>query len=184
MEILRSHAEFGDGDYLMLVHALNPLPLKDSAIRLALLSEMKSIGGDIRRDFQKTTATWKHKPKFEIMTSLVGGTSVAIVTNDEIYSYVNFGTKPHDIWAGTYTGKSDKKVLKFPGTFSAKTIPGVIYSLPGYSGGPPVYTPYVRHPGTKPRNFEEAIYTEWEKTFVNRMNNALLRGAKESGDDP
>lgn len=166
----------------MFVHAIIPEKLKPDAIRLALLTELGSIGGDIKRDFEKTTKTWKKKPKFVLVKGLKAGkVELLVYTNDEIYGYVDKGTKPHLIWAGAYTGKSEKTALMFPGTFSAKTIPGVIGSLSGFSGGDPVYTPYVEHPGTEPRGFEDAITKLWEKTYALRMETAMERGAKESG---
>jgi hypothetical protein len=166
----------------MLVHSIEPEKLKDDKIRLALLSELSSIGTDIRKDFLLTTKTWKHQPKFRFVKGLKKGKSELLVyTDDEIYYYVDKGTKPHLIWAGIYTGKSDKKALKFPGTFSAKTIPGVLGSFQGSSGGEPVYTPYVEHPGTKPRGFEDMISVKWADTFAFRMDHAMERAAEESG---
>lgn len=166
----------------MLVYAIEPKRLKPDAIRLALLTELGAIGGDIKKDFQKTTATWKKKPKFVLIKGLKKGlVELLVYTDDPIYYYVDKGTKPHLIWAGIYTGKSEATTLKFPGTFSAKTIPGVIGSLEGFSGGNPVYTPYVEHPGTKPRGFEKAITELWDKTYALRMDNAMERAAKESG---
>ena len=50
-------------------------------------------------------------------------------------AFVIDGTAPHDIWAGFYSGGSDKKALFWEGA-----------SHP---------TPYVRHPGTKPNPFPD-----------------------------
>ena len=166
----------------MLVHAIEPPKLKIDAIRLALLTELGSIGGDIKKDFEKTTKTWKKKPKFVLIKGLKKGlVELYVYTDDEVYAYVDKGTEPHLIWAGAYTGKSEKTALAFPGTFSAKTIPGVIGSFTGFSGGDTVYTPYVEHPGTEPRGFEDAITEIWEKTYMLRMDNAMERASEESG---
>jgi hypothetical protein len=166
----------------MFVHAIIPEKLKPDAIRLALLTELGSIGGDIKKDFEKTTKTWKKKPKFVLIKGLKAGKiELLVYTDDPIYYFVDKGTKPHLIWAGAYTGKSEKTVLAFPGTFSAKTMPGVLSSFRGFSGGDPVFTPYVEHPGTKPRGFENMITKIWDKTYGFRMESAMARGTKESG---
>ena len=166
----------------VLVKAIKPKKIKAKEIRLPLLNEQRKIGKEIRKDFERTVNTWKKKPKFEILISLAKGQiTVAVVTDSEIYRYVDEGTKPHDIWAGFYTGKSEAKVLVFPGTFSAKTIPGVLDAREGSSGGDLVFTPYVRHPGIKARKFSKKIQKKWKKRYKKRMLKALKIGVKKSG---
>ena len=50
--------------------------------------------------------------------------------------FVTKGTKPHDIWAGFYTGKSDKRFLFFEGSGVA----------------------HVQHPGAKANHFVQRAY--------------------------
>jgi hypothetical protein len=166
----------------LLIKQIKPGRLKVDAMRLELLNEMRKAGTAIRKDFEKTTKTWEHKPKFTQEISLTGpGPTILVGTDDEIYGYVSRGTKPHPIFAGYYTGKSDKKVLAFGSKFKAKTRPGVIGSSSGGSSGKMVFTPFVQHPGTKPRKFEEAIEKKWRKQFKRRMEQAMARAAKASG---
>jgi len=165
-----------------LVKAIKPKKIKDKEIRLHLLNEQRKVGKEVRKDFYRTVKTWKRKPEFKILVSLAKGQiTVAIVTNSEIYRYVDEGTKPHDIWAGFYTGKSEAKVLVFPGTFSAKTIPGVLDAREGSSGGDTVFTPYVRHPGIKARKFSKMIQKKWKKRYKKLMLKALKEGVRKSG---
>lgn len=160
---------------------IKPQTLKVDIFRLYFLNALRQAGRDIMKDFEKTTATWKNKPTFEIQISLSGGLQVEVYTEDEIYRYVDKGTEPHDIWPGFYTGKSDKKVLAFSSTFSPKTIPGVIGSGPGSRGKVDTFRPYVEHPGTKARNFSEEIQKKWQTIFKTRMEQALKQARLASG---
>lgn len=160
---------------------IKPQTLKVDIFRLYFLNALRQAGRDIMKDFEKTTATWKNKPTFEIQISLSGGLQVEVYTEDEIYRYVDKGTEPHDIWPGFYTGKSDKKVLAFSSTFSPKTIPGVIGSGPGSRGKVDTFRPYVEHPGTKARNFSEEIQKKWQTIFKTRMEQALRQARQASG---
>lgn len=163
--------------------SIKPSRLKEDAIRLELLNEMRKVGTQMKADFEKTTATWMKKPKFEIVVSLTQpGPTLLVGTDDEIYGYVSKGTKgPYEIWAGIYTGKSSKKALAFPSSFSPKTRPGVIGSSGGSSGGKKVVRPYVVHPGIKPRGFEEAIQKIWKTKFKRAMEAAMRKAIQKSG---
>ncbi len=166
----------------ILIKEIKPSRLKVDAMRLELLNAMRKVGTDVKKDYEKTTKTWKHKPEFEVSVSLKPpGPTLIVETDDEIYGYVDKGTKPHLIFAGIYTGKSNKKALAFPSKFGAKTRPGVIGSSAGSSGGPTVLRPYVEHPGTKPRGFEEAIAKIWTPKYKRRMEAAMRKAARASG---
>ena len=107
----------------LLIKEIKPSKLKVDAIRLELLNEMRKVGTEVKKDFEKTTKTWKHKPKFVQSISLKPpGPELFVYTEDEIYMFVDEGTKPHLIFAGIYTGKSNKKALAFPSKFGAKTL--------------------------------------------------------------
>lgn len=166
----------------ILIKEIKPSRLKVDALRLELLNEMRKVATEVKKDYEKTTKTWKHKPKFEMDVSLKPpGPTLIVETDDEIYRYVDKGTKPHLIWAGIYTGKSNKKVLAFPSKFSPKTKVGVIGSTAGSSGGDMVRRPYVEHPGNKPRGFEEAIEKIWKPKYKRRMEGAMRKAARASG---
>ena len=166
----------------ILVKEIKPSKLKVDAMRLELLNEMRKVGTAVKKDYEKTTKTWKHKPKFEVDVSLKQpGPMLMVWTDDEIYGYVDKGTKPHLIFAGIYTGKSNKKALKFPSKFKPKTKAGVIGSTAGSSGGDKIVRAYVQHPGTKPRGFEEAIEKLWKTKYKRRMEGAMRKAARASG---
>lgn len=161
---------------------IKPARLKEDALRLQLLNAMRKAGTQIKHDFQATTETWKHKVKFEQVISLtLPGPFVIIETDDEIYGYVNDGTEPHEIWAGAYTGKSDKTVLAFSSQFVPKTQPGIIGSNPGFVGERDTFVPMVNHPGTEACNFDKIIQKDWEPKFKRLMEGAMRDAARASG---
>lgn len=155
---------------------IKPARLREDAMRLALLNGMRRMGTKIKADFEKTTATWKHKPKFEVMVSLTKpGPTVVVDTNDEIYRYVNDGTEAHVILP------KKAKALRFPGTFTSKTVPGVLEARQGSSGGGDVFAKGVLHPGTKARNFDKMIARKWQGLFKREMEAVMRDVAIASG---
>ena len=168
---------------VVFIKAIEPKTLKIKAMRLELLNAMRKAGVVIRRDFRETTATWKHKVEFEQKISLKQpGPTVTVWTDDEIYNYVDKGTRSHRIQAGIYTGKSNKKVLAFPSAFTPKTKPGSLRSGPGRSGGPTVFTPFVEHPGGKARNFSRQIAKKDLPVYKRIMEEGMKKARDVSGN--
>ena len=168
----------------IVVKIIKPQRLKDDKLRLALLNGMRDTQRGMFKDFEATTKTWKHKVKFQGAKSIAMAKSptVHVITNDEIYRYVNDGTEPHPIFAGIYTGRSNKKALWFgKGKYRPKTRVRVIGSTPGGPTGPKIARPYVQHPGTKARKFDETIQKKWTPRFKRLMEQAMSRAAKASG---
>ena len=166
---------------VVLFKEIKPSRLRIDALRLELLNAIRKVGRATRREFEATIKNWKHKVKFEMMISLKDGPTALVTTDDEIYRYVDEGTRAHDIWAGSYTGKSRKKVLAFPSSSTPKTRPGSLKSGPGHRGKADVFTPYVRHPGTKARNFSGQIKKKMTPRFKREMERAMVKAAKKSG---
>lgn len=152
---------------------------KDEAFRDEIVAAVEQAAKDLLGDFEKTTATWNRKPDFDKLTD-ENPPAMLVSTDDEIYQYVDKGTEPHLIFAGAYTGKSDKKALAFPRSSTPKTKPRVIGSSPGARSSEKVVRPYVHHPGTEPRHFEEEIGKKWKKLFKRRMERAMSSAAKKS----
>ena len=169
---------------LVLTKTIKPKTLQIDKMRLELLNAMHKFGTVVKGDFEATTSTWKHKPKFEDQVSLrqATGPALFVFTQDKIYGYVDKGTRPHEIWAGYYTGKSDKKTLAFPSMFTPKTTPGSLKSGPGSSGGETVFTPYVQHPGTEPRGFSKGIAKQDLPKFKRAMEAAMKQARSVSGN--
>lgn len=156
--------------------AIKPNKLKVPGMVEALEAEAKSAADDLELEFMLSTATWKHNVKFEKIIQ-VGPDSVQILvdTDDEIYRYVNEGTRAHEIWA------KKAPVLAFPSIFTPKSQPGRQASGSGGSGGETVFTPYVHHPGTKARRFDKTIMKTFTPKYKRRMEKAMTEAAKASG---
>lgn len=156
--------------------AVLPKKVNFNAAMAELTKEMKDIHKDVDKDFDATVKTWEHSVRFD--KEFESGRSrirFSTMTSDPIYGYVSGGTRPHRIVP------KRAKVLAFPGTYTAKTAPGVIGSRSGGSSGETVYSKGVMHPGTKARNFPEAIEKKWRSPFPRRMKAAMGRAVKKSG---
>jgi hypothetical protein len=160
------------------VKPIKPSKLLVPGMYAALEAEAKKAADDLELEFMLSTATWEHEVKFEKLVQ-VGPKSVEILvdTDDEIYRYVNEGTRPHRI-----EPKGDYP-LAFPSVFRPKSQPGRQASGKGYSGGPTVYARGVNHPGTQARKFDKTIMKTFTPKFRRRMEKAMTDAAKASGHE-
>lgn len=160
---------------------INPKRMNHLMMRTRLLEGLKRIGLDIRDDFESTVDTWRNKPTFQPGTAnpVVHGDVAVVETyvEEDIYSWISKGTKPHKIVP------VNAPKLIFPGTFSPKTIPGVILANPGFSGPPMEYRGEegVWHPGIEPRQFDKQIKDRELKNAKNIMVLAMAQARRVSG---
>lgn len=163
----------------IVVKEIKPARFKDEAFTAAMQAVAKEVGREMVLDFRETTRTWKHKPKFELLTAVNPNVEVLVGTDDEIYGYVNDGTRPHTI------RPKRAKALAFKwggkGSYMPKTKPKVIGSTPGGPRGPQVAFPEVHHPGTEARNFDDEIEKKWRPKFRRLCEAAMKSGAAKSG---
>lgn len=161
---------------MIIAKSIKPSRFKVEAIYRELEKEAEAVSKEIEADFKKTVRTWNRKVKF-IRLVQVGNDQVAVLvgTDDEIYRYVDEGTRAHWIYP------KRKKALKFTSDYKAKTTPQIIDSQAGGAFGDMVFSKSVRHPGTKARQFDKEIQKKWKKKFKRHMEDALKRGVKASG---
>lgn len=156
--------------------AIKPQRMKDKALQMRLINGMKAIGKEIQRDFEGTTRTWTHKPKFVTAMSFKGqGPALLVGTDDPIYNMVNNGVAPHII------RPVRAKVLRFQLGYRAKSAPGSLEAGSGGANGPVIYTRIVHHPGIKARHFDQVIQRTWQPRFKVKMEDAMRKAAKDSG---
>lgn len=170
----------------LLAKPLSPKKFDDKVFMSEFRSVTTKLSYDIKKDFEKTVATWERKPKFTRMYQFSKGEIVIFVSTDnKVYGWLDQGTEPHAIFPGIITGKSNKKSLYFqwggPGSYKPKTIPNIIDSGSGGPSGEMVNFAYVWHPGTDPRNFDDTIRDIWEPIFKRRIEQAISRANKASG---
>lgn len=149
--------------------------LRAREMRLELFSAMRSVGRDIKKDFERTTLTWRKRPIFEMLMDLRGGPAVFVYTDNKIYSYVSEGTPEHLILP------VDARALRFRAGYIAKTKPGIIQSFAGGPYGKVVFSAGVLHPGTEARKFDKIIERKWRPRFKKRMEKAMRRARQKSG---
>lgn len=127
----------------------------------------------IQQDYEKTVSTWNHKPRFYTTRR---GNDWFIGTKDEIYGYVEMGTKPH-----TITVKRAKFLRFFAGGFQPKSRVNWIGSGPGRRASKNfVQKKSVQHPGTKARNFSKEIKKKWQKLWLIRVQQAIRNAIQGS----
>lgn len=131
----------------------------------ALTNALNGVAKDIQVDFKVTVQTWEHKPSFPISSPSAYRRIVS--TDDEVYAFVNDGTRPHII------RPKGGGVLVFRTPFRAKTLPNQIASGPGSVGQTEAIAREINHPGTKARNFDKAIHEKWGKQFAQIMQRAV-----------
>jgi len=126
-----------------------PKKLNETAMHAELTRAMKRGQADVYKDFLKTVDTWDTKPEFKNEFKETNNEiSFVVSTDDEIYGYVNNGTRPHII---------EGFPLAFMAAYKSKTTPRKISSHSGGGSGETVFATKVHHPGTEPRDFDTAI---------------------------
>lgn len=144
--------------------------------RTEMLVEANKIASDMNKDFEKTVATWKNKPKFD--TKIVARNqevSITVSTDDEIYGYVDQGTKAHII-----RPRKRGYPLRFNSRFKAKTKPHFIGSSNGASNPPIIRAMEVHHPGTDAREFSHDLQAKYQPILAKRMQQAITRAAMKT----
>ena len=155
---------------------IKPKTLDIDGIVDALVKAAEQAADDIEKDFQYTVMTWNHQPKFEKLVSVDSdGIAVIVGTDDEIYGYVNDGTKDH------YVAPVHAKALRFRPIYVAKTSPGSMVAKRGGSSGDYVYSRGHMVSGIKARKFDKRIEKEWNKKYKRRMEKAM-RDAKNASN--
>jgi len=163
---------------MIAVRAIMPkTKFKSSIFRDEVRAAAEQIRRDVLLDYIKTVETWKHRPKFESEVRLGGGeVQTSVTTTDEIFGYVEKGTRKHII-----RPRKRGKQLFFKTGGKPKTQVGVIQSTSGSPGKNPVFAKEVRHPGTKARNFTRVIAKKWQPRYTRAIEKALSIAAEKSG---
>lgn len=156
--------------------SIKPGKLNDARMRAVFEAEAQRVTDDIEQDFKRTVKTWKRKVKFEKYVALSRDKiEILVGSDDAIYRFVNEGTQAHVILPKNYLR------LRFKDTFTAKTQPGVIDARQGGASGNDVFSKGVIHPGTKARNFDDAIAKLWQKKMKRRLEAAMREAVRVSG---
>lgn len=152
------------------------------AVRVELLAAARKAGDKLKKEFEKTTASWEgEKPGFvpdygvEMSDGAFLNMTMAGGLGRDKWVWLNFGTRPHAI-----EPKSPGGVLAFQSGYQSKTTPGVIGSSSGGASGPMVFSRGVMHPGTKARNWSPIIMKNFKPVFRVDMKDALATGLRKA----
>ena len=153
--------------------AANELDVKGRNLKLAMTGALKESGKKVKEDFLRPTRTWQHRVGVEVLTNITStGVELLAGTDDKIYTYLEYGTRPHTI------RPKRAKALRFMSGFRPKTTPGSLWSGAGGSFGDRVYAGAVRHPGTKPRRWLPIIQRRAQKFTLYSIRKHLEQWAK------
>lgn len=132
-----------------------------------VLEEAKKEAKKLKQEFGGTVSRWKRKPQFTI--TLQEGGHFEIGTDNEIYKYVDEGTKPHVIRA------KNAPYLSFYRTgFVSKTKANSLNTRAGRKANADfTKVKQVNHPGTEPRNFTKLIRERSRKRYGNNVIKAI-----------
>lgn len=155
--------------------AILPGKFDPDAFSREIIKEAEKLNGEIQKDFEKTVATWNHKPRFKATVS---------VQQDLIEGYVRtvriFGDKPPELIYYFINQGTKVRYAKMTRDFEPKTRVRVIDSFPGAGGLDSVDVRFPM-PGIKGREFDVAIATKHKTRLSFRLEVAMARGAKASG---
>jgi hypothetical protein len=169
--------EAGAGDSItarngnvIIVRVIKPAtPFKSSVFREEIVNAVKVIEKDAVADFNKTVATWVHKPKFKSEIKTTGSQSVTLTIVPEPekpYLFLDKGTKVR------YATMSPD--------WKSKTEPNVAQAFLGKGKRLFVSKKHPR-PGIKARNFTKHIAKTYKTELQRETKNALARAARRSG---
>lgn len=161
---------------VLLVKAIKPKKLRTQPFRREIQKALKAEAEKLKREFRKTTKTWRRKPKFTQLAPVrgvehTGEAAVLVGTDDPIYRYLDQGTRIR--WA------------VMSRDWQSKTSPRMIGSRPGrgrvvIAGKRAMLKRGIRpRPGIKAREFAKTIQKLRERPFKRRMEQAMKRAAEQ-----
>jgi hypothetical protein len=153
-----------------LVKGLKPKKLKVAQVRLNILNGLRKEGRTVKKELEKTTATWEGaKPTFEIAIGLTGTDAIVLIgpggnpEGAQKWVWLDKGTEAHIIKAKNVPN------LVFQTNFTPKTKIKVFNSSAGSLSPPWRSTKEVRHPGIDAREWSIEIVKRRKKKFTKAM---------------
>ena len=153
----------------MAITRLTPVLPKTKIDDRRMLDAVKLSGRRINKitksEFEKTTKTWKRKPKFtETITETKNKSLATVETDNKIYFFINFGT--------------DFIYVRFTPDFQTKTVPGWLGSRPGH---PKAIFDGRPHPGIVPREWDTVIVAKHGKRFSTILSDEISNAVRAAG---
>ena len=149
----------------------------------------RSVEGPVKKQSveiaEDIVSNWENPPKF-VASLYIDEDKISLYVeptgpNAKKWEWTSRGTPAHLIAAGTRVKGGVKNKLLFKANYTPKTAPGPTWGGPGKASGPWVSKRVVKHPGTKPRKFEEYIGKQIKADFKREVENAFRRGVRKAG---
>lgn len=138
------------------IEVIKPKKVVDpKRVQKVINSALDEWANGMKADFEKTTATWQHKPKFKINKR---GGYRSVWTDDEIYQYITRGTRVR--YATMTKG------------YGRKTRPRYITSYKGRGGVLFISRKHPR-PGIEARQFDIVISDRWGPKGAKMVQDAI-----------
>lgn len=157
--------------------------LSERHVRNELKKSLEAEARIVKRELEKTTATWNTRVKFQTKVFFRGdGAFLQVTTNNEVWGYLDRGTGMYGPKKRKYPifPKRPGGMLRFQSGYSAKTKPGVLGSTGGGSFGNVVHAASVTHPGIKARHWTKAVEKARYKPFRNAIQTGMHRAQQKS----
>jgi hypothetical protein len=145
-------------------------------IQKSLREDAENISIEMMLDFLPTVRTWSQKAEFKHSVEVKSSINFVMTagTDNDIYSMLNEGTRAH------FVGPRNVSALRFRGTYTAKTIPGVLSSKGGGASGEYGFSKGHWVSGIKPRDWDLVEAKNLEKKLPARVEKAIKRALDES----
>lgn len=154
--------------------AVLPGPFDPDAFSREIIKEAERMNKRIKADFDKTVATWEHKPVFRMSVRVQQFEIIG-----EVHTAKIFGKSPELIYYFINQGTA-VRYAKMTQDFEPKSRVRVIGSFPGAGGLDKVDVRFPM-PGIKARRFNEEIANKHQVPLRLRMALAIRRGVQKSG---
>jgi hypothetical protein len=153
-----------------LVKGLKPAKLRVNQVRLNILNALRKEGKIVKRELEKTTATWKGaKPTFEIAIGLTGQDAIVLIgpggnpEGAQKWVWLDEGTKKN---YPIVAKNAPFLVFRDGRGFKPKTKVKTFASGPGANTGAIVSKKKVTHPGIDAREWSIEIVKRRKKPFT------------------
>jgi len=141
----------------------------------SIVKSLSKLGDDMVEDYNKTTETWKVRPKFfKDVETLRNIWILHVFYNDQIYAYVDLGTGQAAGNRGDWYPiiAVNAEMLAYQMGFIPKTTPRKLGSRAGGKFGPWRVVKGVNHPGIAPREFTQTIANK----YIPQVRERILEG--------
>ena len=146
-------------------------------VGLDLDAGVKRSAEEGRTQFEVTTRSWKHDPRFDVEFTSKGGGGYRVTVNPPFpYQFVNRGTRKN-----YPIPKSGTALLRFRAGYNAKTIPGIVGSRSGGPFGGWRFARKVIHPGIEARKFSKIVQDRQRARIQYWVRKAIGDGIRSSG---